>query len=415
MSKKIDERIPREAGRGALPDYPAIKTPWDRLISYHETVHFCTRLGAIMGAGYLEALRILVPDYEKRCEVMCKLKYQEMYAIFSSPMGPKIGPEKLHVHPFCAGNFTGSLNGDSGDERYLMPGRVQDFGTHRVEKELDECPWEICGSEICRATTSSLQGVMDGYQAHLKKGPRVELNMVEAKACGDRHCRIVGEDRQKFPMPERPMWDCFGPIATYDMVKDTEEAYCVSESMIFREESDYRYTSGTCFEEGPETALGGCARATAVMYVIPALKQFISDGTVTEEFTLHVLRCVFEAMGKAAFADAYTKAGLKNWMAVPEGINDGRLMGGYIETVLSALLIPYEVEAFNSSEVIYLIDRDKLLNRQPEAIVVQPYLALWNGQVKTLLNAQWAVWEEGEGAPAEKLRLKIAKKIDKFC
>lgn len=284
MSKKIDERIPREVGKGALPDYPALKTPWDRLISYHEAVYLCTRWGAVMGAGYLEALRILVPDYEKRSEVMCQVKYGEMCAVFSSPMGPRIGLDKLNAHPFCAGNFTGSLNGDSGDERYMMPGRVQDFGTHRVEKELDECPWEICGSEICRATTSSLQGVLDGYQAHLKKGPRVDLHMVEAKACGNRHCRIVGEDREKFPMPEHPMWDCFGPIATYDMVKDTEEEYCVAESMIFREECGYRYTGGTCFEEGPETALAGCASASAVSYVVPTIQKFITGN----QYGLHV-------------------------------------------------------------------------------------------------------------------------------
>jgi hypothetical protein len=37
---------------------------------------------------------------------------------------------------------------------------------------------------------------------------------------------------------------------------------------------------------------------------------------------------------------------------------------------------------------------------------------MWNGMVKTLVNAQWSVWEEE--SPDKKLRIKIAKKIDKF-
>ena len=50
MSKKIDERIPREVGKGALPDHPAIKTPWEKLISYHDAAHFCSRYGATVAA-----------------------------------------------------------------------------------------------------------------------------------------------------------------------------------------------------------------------------------------------------------------------------------------------------------------------------------------------------------------------------
>ena len=32
---------------------------------------------------------------------------------------------------------------------------------------------------------------------------------------------------------------------------------------------------------------------------------------------------------------------------------------------------------------------------------------------KSLVNAQWSLWEED--SPEVKLRLKIAKKVDKFC
>jgi hypothetical protein len=40
---------------------------------------------------------------------------------------------------------------------------------------------------------------------------------------------------------------------------------------------------------------------------------------------------------------------------------------------------------------------------------------MWYGMSKTLIGSQWALWRETENIPEEKLRLKIAKKIDKYC
>ena len=34
---------------------------------------------------------------------------------------------------------------------------------------------------------------------------------------------------------------------------------------------------------------------------------------------------------------------------------------------------------------------------------------------KTLVNTQWSLWEIKEDTPADKLRIKIGRKIDKFC
>ncbi|QNM06783.1 hypothetical protein [Qiania dongpingensis] len=413
MSKKIDERIPREVGKGALPDHPAIKTPWEKLISYHDAAHFCSRYGATVAASMMQVYRILVPDYEKRCEAICKNAYARLYPLFSGPYGPVIGIDKHNAHPFCRGNFTGSLNGDSGDDRYLMCGRVTDFGTYRVEKELDVCDWDIVGSELCRATTQSLQGVADGYAVHMKEGPRVEFHMVEARGCGDRHCRIVAESREKFPMPEHKQWECFGPIATSDQIKDTAEEYTVKESMIFREETNYKFCNGTCMEEDPNTALAGCASATGTDYLIPVLEELIKDGTLDEKFVDHVIRCVFEAAGKTAFGDFYTKDAVRSWLGAPADVNDGRLMGAYLETVMQCLTVPYEIEAFNKEEVIYLVDRAKLQRRMPR--LVTAYLALWGGEVRTLAGAQWFLWEEPGDAGDDKVRIVIKKKIDKYC
>ena len=37
MSNKIDDRLPKEVGAGALPVHPAVKTPWEKLISVSYT------------------------------------------------------------------------------------------------------------------------------------------------------------------------------------------------------------------------------------------------------------------------------------------------------------------------------------------------------------------------------------------
>ena len=44
--------------------------------------------------------------------------------------------------------------------------------------------------------------------------------------------------------------------------------------------------------------------------------------------------------------------------------------------------------------------------------VPEAHVWMWAGMVKTLVNVQWSLWEED--SPEGKLRIKIARKIDKF-
>lgn len=88
-------------------------------------------------------------------------------------------------------------------------------------------------------------------------------------------------------------------------------------------------------------------------------------------------------------------------------------MGGHIEMYLQSFHAPYEVEAFNKDEVIYVIDRAAIsvFNSVPKHVDALKWT--WYGMTRTLVNAQWYLWEED--SPEGKLRIKIAKKIDKFC
>jgi len=412
MSKKIDQRLPQQSGRGSgMKDYAAIKSPWERMYCFRDAMHYSNRFEAVIGAAALQALRILVPDYAERSRIICESAYRRIGE--AQRYAAEGMADAQNVHPFMCGQFTGALSGDQGDDALLMCGRVQDFGTYRCEKELDACPWDICGSELCRATTMSLQAVAEAYSEIRRKGPTMDYCMVEAKGCGDLHCRIVAESREKYPMPAHEIWESFGPIATADQIKYTPEEDCVSESMAFREECNYTWSNGT-------NAEGDCSSADfvrfssgAAQYIIPAIDEVVERGIVTDEFATHVLRCVLEAAGKAMFCEHYAIKGAREWMGVPNEIgSDGRIAGGLIEMLLQAMFCSYQVEAFNKEEVVLVIDRAGLIiqgcQRLPDC-----HVQFWYGMVKTLVGTQWSLWEED--SPAGKLRIKIAKKIDKFC
>jgi len=414
MSKTIDERIPISAGKGALTDVPAVVTPWNKLVSYHDACHYAARSVATMAALMMGAYRTLIADYDERSKYLCEDAYERMFSMFSTPIGLFVGPKAHYTPPFACGNFIGGLNGDTGDERLLMCGRVNDFSTYRVEKELDVCSWDIIGTELCRATTASLEGVADGSAGWNREGPKLDYQMVEARGAGDRHCRIVAECRKKFPMPEHKSWERFGPIATSDMIKYTEEEYCVKESNIFREESCYCYINGTAREEGPETALKACANNSGVLYMNAVFEYLIRHDIRKEEDIDRCLQAVLEAGGKAQFSDFFAVDGLRAWLGTPADVRDGRLMGGYLETLLQILCMKYEVEAFNKDEVVLLINRKDMMNGSiPCPRQIKNYIALWNGNVRTMVGAEWFVWEEN--STESTVRVKIGKKIDKYA
>ena len=130
----------------------------------------------------------------------------------------------------------------------------------------------------------------------------------------------------------------------------------------------------------------------------------------------YAIHCVCEAAGKATFIDNFAKEGLRVWLGVPHSIgpDDGRLMGGYLEMFLQSMTVDYEVEAFNKDEVVYVIDPTKLnMCAMGSTRMMDAYIWFWYGMTKSLVNAQWSLWEED--SPEGKRRLKIAKKVDKFC
>lgn len=411
MSNKNDDaRRPKEVGLGALPDHPAVKTPWEKLVSFYDAYHYACRHNAAIAAGFMEAMRIIIPDYETRCKRLCEASHRNIQRIFKSPYG-KIHADNHNIHPFMKGGYLASLFGDSGDERLLMCGRVNDFGTYRCEKELDTCDWDILGSEVCRVSTYVLQGIGECYEG----GPSMEYSMVEAKGCGDLRCRIVAESREKYPMPERACWDNFGPIATADQIKLTPEENMFSEPEQLRSECGYKYRNGLCAENDAATLYktGGATNTTGIDYANALLDEMVAAKEITQDEIDHILSCVFDYAGKMMFADFFAAKGLRDWLGTPGDVKDGRLLGGYIEVILQIILTDYTVQAFNKDEVIFDINQAALERRYPR--LTTAYLAIWYGMSKTLIGSQWSLWRETEDVPEGILRIKIAKKIDKFC
>ena len=413
MSKKIDARLPKEVGTGLYP----VKSPWDKMISYHDAAHYCQRYTNVVSAAIMQAFRMLVKDYEKRSAAMCANAYNRLAYVYKNfPGYTEMNADQLHMHPFMRGNFVGGLIGDAGDEDLLMCGRVNDFGTSRAEKELDVCYWDIVGTELCRSTTQSLQACADCASELRPDGPHIEYHMVEAKGCGDRHCRIVAECRKKFPMPEHKQWECFGPVATEAQIKFTKEEDTVDESMMFREDTDFLFSNGTNLEKNWKSAYPMVVMSNASSYILPTLEDFVRSGELTSEEVDYALHCVCEAAGKATFIDNFAKEGLRVWMGVPHSISedDGRIMGGYLEMFWQSMHFSYTIEAFNKDECIYVLDPKELNScLMGSQRMSTAYIWFWYGMTKSLVNAQWSLWEED--SPEGKLRLKIAKKVDKFC
>ncbi|MBN1317320.1 MAG: hypothetical protein JXA42_17690 [Anaerolineales bacterium] len=414
MSKKIDHRIPNEIGKGALPDHPAVKSPWEKLISFRDAFHFAVRHNAVMDANMMQVLRILVPDYETRAKLLCENARDVYYGMYKSPFGPVAAAEQ-NIHPFMMGNFMAGLVGDHGDEALLMCGRVNDFGTYRLEKELDICDWDIVGSDFCRTTVVSLQHIGTGMSECIgQAGPNLDYHFTEQRGCGHLHCRIVAEDRDKYPMPEHEIWESLGPVATADQIKFTPEEEMLTEPQFFMEECDYKYCGGTCAEKDAAAAYLTRANVSLSPFYFGALfGRLIKQGECEEAFLDNVIKCVFEASGKTAFGDFYAKKGLRDWLGVPNDIEDGRVLGAYLEVVCQMTLVDYEVEAFNKDEVIYRLNRTRLNRRMPK--LANAYLSMWFGMCKTLIGAQWALWEEKGDSPDDIIRIKIAKKVDQFC
>jgi len=403
---KYNGRFTTEVGKGALPEWPAMSTPWNKLISFNETYQYSMRHLAVVASSFTAVMRIIVPDYEERSQALIDIHVPMFEGFFRDPEYRQMIKDKDCIHPFLVGPMCGVVDGDRNDESLWMQGRVNDYGTYRFEKELDACPWDICGSELCRCTTAFFEAMGKAFD-----DPKMEFNMVEAKGCGDLHCRCIGENRDKYPMPPRKRGiDYFGPVATADQIKFTPEEEMFKAPMQMRPECDFVYRSGLCAEvTAADCYKEYCDTLLGIMQPIRVVRLKEAD----KEKIDNVIKAVFEASGKMAFGEFSAIKGVRDWLGVPNDVNDGRVLGALIEMELQAMRIHYEIKAFDGEDVVYDIDLNALERGFPELVLA--YLSMWNGMAKTFISAMWQVWKETEDVPENTLRVHIAKRVDKFA
>ena len=123
MSKKIDERLPQDSGKGSgLKEYYAIKSPWEKMYGYRDAMHYSNRFEQVIGAACMQAYRIMIPDYRERAQLMCEDALARLVA--TNRMYGENGDDMNNMHPFMCGQFVGALIGDQGDDALLMCGTL---------------------------------------------------------------------------------------------------------------------------------------------------------------------------------------------------------------------------------------------------------------------------------------------------
>ena len=144
-----------------LEERKCVETVWGKLIPEKEAYEYATRQIAAFCANVFQVMRILEPDFEKRTSAICEISYQMNMAASSEEYMNGFYNE-WNIPEFCEkSSWLGAIFGDSGDEYENMAGRVIQFTRDRVEKELETCPWDIVGAELCNLTTAMFTANFD--------------------------------------------------------------------------------------------------------------------------------------------------------------------------------------------------------------------------------------------------------------
>ena len=327
-----------------LESIKSVETAWGKLISQKECYNFGVRHIAAYSSNIFQIMRIFEPDFEKRTKAICEVAYQFNMSASSEQYINGYYDEWNMPEFLEKSAWLGAIWGDSGDEYENMSGRVIQFTRDRVEKELDTCPWDIVGSEMCNMTTAMFTANFDLCSKDEEN--EVTLNMCEARGCGDRHCRVVAERRDVTGRPKQDWMDHMEQPA--GEIHDTPEERTVKEGQILRtgkytnafgEEKTFDWTYNWVMQMG---------WVWSVAFPIMAIRDMAPDE---DEFE-RILKIIFATAGKNEFMDPFSVDGLRAYLGVPNSIEkkDSRIMGSYIKFMLDTQLVPCGFTAFEKQE-----------------------------------------------------------------
>lgn len=414
--KEVEKHIPRNISDLGLVDedsglrqYRGMISPWDKIKSFKETYLFLTRHAGLYGVCYVNALKIIEPDYEKRTSAMSDSWAQSIQYMWSPQSGMHMKEEFLEKHsipPFMKdGVYLSACFADQGDEFMAMPGYIWYATNDYVEKEIHHCPFDIIGPEACDVSIGGAQ-----HFTRCACGIPMKNYESERKGCGDPYCHVIFDTERKYgphPNADGHDWEKWGP-APQGMRdkgaprKDECEFLTTGEYMSPLGE---RWTVGEMYRECAQWPLAYSTNA------VQAMRALVKPEDMERAY--NVVDVIFDTAGKHLFGDTNLRKEAREWMGVPESVDDGRVLGGYISMIYQARCLDWRFLEFSEERTVIECDRFglEMMGQHPE--FTRAYKAYFNGMAKTLVNCQWVV-NEDEDAPKEKVRFVIEKGLYGF-
>ena len=388
-------------------------TPWDRIKSFRETCHFLWRHSALMGVAYMNALKIIEPDYEKRQTTMSHNWAPQMQYMWGKddPMGAIKDFETQHdIPPFVKESlYRSACYCDIGDEFTGMPGYIWYASDDRIEKEVHQCPIEIIGLEACDLSNGGGQYFCHGCSRKGKDG--MSCYLTQRRGEGDPYCHVLHESVEKYGPNKNADgydWEMWGPGGTYPREKDQHPRKQESEWLHdgeFISPLGARWTAGEMYKQACLAPLSYAGHAAGAIRSLTKPE----DAAMTQ----HIVNVMFETAGKFQFGEYNTRKEAREWLGVPSDINDGRILGAYISMIQQAKSVPWSFVEFTEERTIVEVDAflQNYFGQYPE--FTNAYLAYFDAMAKTLVDTQWVV-KLGENAPEGKIHYVIEKGVYGF-
>jgi len=387
-------------------------TPWEEIKSFRETCHFLWRHSALMGVAYMNALKIVEPDYETRQNVMSNAWRDQMLYMWSKddPMGAVADYESRHdIPPFMKESlYRSAVYADIGDEFTGMPGYVWYASNDRIEKEIHQCPLDIIGPDACDLSVGGGQYFCHGISGKGSAG--MNCYELERKGCGDPYCRIIHDTTEKYGAHKNADgydWENWGPAAT----KGRKEGHPHKTECEWLHTGEFvsplgaRWTAGEMYKQACLAPLSYAGHAAG------AIRVLTKEGQ--EAQSQNIVNAMFDTAGKFQFGEYNTRKEVREWMGVPNDVNDGRVLAGYISLIQQAKNIPWRFVEFTEERCIVEVDAfgQNMFGQYPE--FTNAYLAYFDAAAKTLVDCQWIV-KLGENAPEGKIHYVVEKGLYGF-
>ena len=374
--------------------YRGMGTPWGAIKGFEETYKFVNRIGAAFCVATMHTMRVVVPDYDRSQTMMSDIWARMMDFIWDPAMG-QIEPfeDRFDIPPFLKdGEIRAAVYADKGDTMNMIPGKIWYTTNDRFEKEIHECVYDIAGPEAC--------DISIGGGCHFCYGlAGCTLNSIDPERIGngDDYCVAIQETKRKYGKHPNSNendefddthfeWEGYGPAVAGTRPKPWPRKPHPEfiDTGYFESPTGARWTAGELYQDN----VGGYP----IAYAYNIIDLYNTEFTEEEQKMWdRVAPAMFEACGKFEFVDATTKKATRDWMGVPNDVDDSRVMGAWISLLFQARDVESNFIEFTPQKTVIEGDMTKwdMLGMYPEFNALYKYL--FNGNVKTLVGAKWTV------------------------